>query len=285
MCSYNKIHGKWSCENPETLKADLREQLHFDGYVMSDWGATHSTSIMAGLDMEMPGGDWMSASLISAGIEAGSITQAAVDESVLNILTPMFQVGVMDEPPSVWDAKKLSKNVTTTASATYARILSSQSTVLLKNEGQLLPLAKGKNVAVIGFAADNAITHGGGSGSVSPSYLVTPLAGIGFLADVTYLDGTDLAAAEAAAATSDYVVLFVGTVSGEGDDRESLSIDVGCPLEGQCTGNSHKQNAMIESIAKVNRNTVVVVSSPGAVLMPWSPHVAAILMNFLPGQQ
>merc|ERR1712176_1503242 len=54
MCSYNKINGRYSCENPDTLKHDLKETMGFKGYVMSDWGATHSTSIMEGLDMEMP---------------------------------------------------------------------------------------------------------------------------------------------------------------------------------------------------------------------------------------
>ena len=55
MCSYNRIRRIWSCENPETLQRDLKERLGFEGWVMSDWGATHSTSINAGLDQEMPG--------------------------------------------------------------------------------------------------------------------------------------------------------------------------------------------------------------------------------------
>jgi beta-glucosidase len=55
MCSYNRINGEFSCENPETLGNDLKQSLKFDGWVMSDWGATHSTSIMQGLDQEMPG--------------------------------------------------------------------------------------------------------------------------------------------------------------------------------------------------------------------------------------
>ena len=55
MCSYNKINGNWSCENPVTLQGDLKQTLGFEGFVMSDWGATHSTSITQGLDIEMPG--------------------------------------------------------------------------------------------------------------------------------------------------------------------------------------------------------------------------------------
>ena len=65
---------------------------------MSDWGADHSTSIMQGLDQEMPGASYMGPDMITAGISAGSITQAAVDQSVLNMLLPMFAVGLFDQP-------------------------------------------------------------------------------------------------------------------------------------------------------------------------------------------
>merc|ERR1712151_1366438 len=64
MCGYNKINGAWSCENPTTLAGNLKKTMGFKGYVMSDWGATHSTSIMAGLDIEMPGAKWMQPDLI-----------------------------------------------------------------------------------------------------------------------------------------------------------------------------------------------------------------------------
>ena len=78
---------------------------------MSDWGATHSTSIMAGLDVEMPGAGHMNPDAITAGIAAGNITQAAVDDSVFRQLRAMFAVGVMDEPASAYNWKKQLKNV------------------------------------------------------------------------------------------------------------------------------------------------------------------------------
>eukprot|EP00966_Prymnesium_polylepis_P018210 420001-Prymnesium_polylepis.1 len=102
MCSYNKIRSKWSCENPETLKRDLKERLGFDGWVMSDWGATHSASINAGLDQEMPGGSKMTGIPDDQGIcrhelctaiQNGSVTNATIDDSALRILTPMFRMG------------------------------------------------------------------------------------------------------------------------------------------------------------------------------------------------
>merc|ERR1712194_378756 len=142
MCGYNKINGDWSCENPLTLKRDLKDILGFKGYVMSDWGATHSTSIMRGLDLEMPGASFMNAELIKPAMAAGTITESAIDDSVMRILRPMFAVGVMDEPVSAWDWKKLEKNVTTDASLASARPLSAISTVMLKNHQGILPLPK-----------------------------------------------------------------------------------------------------------------------------------------------
>ena len=86
MCSYNKINGVWSCENPETL-GDLKKHLGFKGYVMSDWGATHSTSIHQGLDVEMPGAGYMNPAKIEAMIANKTATKSDVHESVTRILT------------------------------------------------------------------------------------------------------------------------------------------------------------------------------------------------------
>lgn len=291
MCGYNKINGIWSCENPTTLAQDLKKTLGFKGYVMSDWGATHSASLTKGLDMEMPGASFMKPELLKPMLAAGAATEADVDEAVTRILRPMFSVGVMDEPVSQWDWKKMENNVTTAASVAVARKLSAVSTVLLKNAGGVLPLPQGKKIALIGFASSNAVVHAGGSGSVVPSFVVAPLQGIsaaaGRHAEVTFNDGTDLDSATELAASADYAIVFVATLSSEGSDRDSLSLDDGCTPDkyGQCRGNNKNQNAMVASVAKANPMTIVVASVPGAVLMPWSGEVAAILTNFMPGQQ
>eukprot|EP01052_Picozoa_sp_SAG31_P045898 SAG31_NODE_8568_length_1428_cov_1.656885_1_plen_130_part_10 len=115
----------------------------WQGFVMSDWGATHSTSIKQGLDIEMPGAGWMNEEKIGAQLSAGIIDQSVVDDSVTRILTTMYKFGVMDNYAQ-WDAKKLMDNVTTEASVQMARYLSAQSHVLIKNEGGILPLPKGK---------------------------------------------------------------------------------------------------------------------------------------------
>tara|TARA_B110000305_G_C19350614_1_gene594051 strand:+ start:1062 stop:1331 length:270 start_codon:yes stop_codon:yes gene_type:complete len=87
MCSYNKINHAWSCENPEVLNLDLRERMGFEGYVMSDWGATHSPSLLEGLDQEMPASDFMNYDNLSP------MDVEAIDQAVHRILTPYISVG------------------------------------------------------------------------------------------------------------------------------------------------------------------------------------------------
>ncbi|CAE7379029.1 bglB, partial [Symbiodinium pilosum] len=282
MCSYNKVNGDWSCENPFTLRGDLKQTLNYQGYVMSDWGATHSMSIAAGLDVEQPGAFWMNAELIQEALDAGTVKESQVDDSVRRILQAMFQVGVMDEPLSAWDWSKRLRNVTTAASVASARRLSAKGTVLLRNEGNILPLTRGKRVAVIGLADAKAIYHAGGSGSVQPSSVSTPLQGfrdaVGDSGTVEFNCGRDVNAAVELAKQSDYAVIFVGTLSREDFDRSSLSLDVGVDWTGQ--------NEAVSAIAAAaGEKTVVVVTTPGAVLLPWSRQVAAIITNFMPGQQ
>jgi beta-glucosidase len=165
---------------------------------------------------------------------------------------------------------------------------------LLKNADGILPLPAGKSLAVIGFGTQGAVVHGGGSGAVTPSYIVTPLEGIqaaaGAGAKVVFDDGTTLSTAVAAAKAADYALVFVGTMSHEGADRDSLSLDDGCVVGAknggtQCIGNANNQDAMVAAIVAANPKTIVVASVPGAILMPWSTSVPAVLTNFFPGQQ
>eukprot|EP00660_Eupelagonema_oceanica_P018696 gene18696-7753_t len=137
MCSYNKIQASpgspslWSCENPETLRRDLRERLGFNGWVMSDWGATHSPSINAGLDQEMPAGGSMNKAPSDPGncdhlcalIANGTVTQQTVDASALRILTQMFAVGLFDG--DVTSNATTARNVTSPAHTRAARRVAS----------------------------------------------------------------------------------------------------------------------------------------------------------------
>ena len=192
MCSYNKIKrgaqkdAAWSCENGATLQGDLKDTLGFKGWVMSDWGATHSMSIVAGLDQEMPGQQHMSNDAIAAAVSGGTVSEERVDDGALRVLTPLFAVGAFDTPNN----NTADSNVTTAAGVALARQLAAESIVLLKNDAATLPLAAGGGngggtgggnggaplkVALIGKTAIDPVVHGGGSGSVSPSFVPSPL--------------------------------------------------------------------------------------------------------------
>lgn len=176
MCSYNKVNGAYACENPHLLNDILKKDWGFAGWVMSDWGATHSTvnAAKAGLDQEMPSGDFFGNALKEAGA-AGQVNIAEIDYKVLRILTKMFELGLFDARGSE------QATVTNPENQQVAREVAARGTVLLKNDQSVLPLEKGRirSLAVIGndAGADTKIS-GGGSASVIPSRVRTPLEGI-----------------------------------------------------------------------------------------------------------
>ena len=196
MCAYPRINGTYACENPGTL-GTLKTDLGFDGLVMSDWGATHSTvgSANAGLDLEMPGGTLLGpeyfGTALKAAVLAGQVTMATIDDKVRRILTSMFRIGLFDHPPTGGKDTTAS----TPAHRDLARDLSAQGTVLLKNDRGVLPL-NARSLAVIGDdAGQNAQIGMGGSAAVNPTGTVsTPIDGItaraGAAVKVTYARGT-----------------------------------------------------------------------------------------------
>ncbi|MDT7802145.1 MAG: beta-glucosidase [Actinomycetota bacterium] len=194
MTSYNKVNGTWAHENRLNVQDTLRDAWGYDGWVMSDWGGTHSTvqTAKAGSDTEMPGSTYLGDAL-KAAVQNGSVSEAQLDTMVTQVLTPMIRVGLFDHPlPD--PATVVDTVVSTPAHLDLARRIGVEGSVLLKNDG-VLPLARPRGIAVIGDAADaGAQTHGGGSGSVtSNGPVVTPLAGIRARAGaipVTYARGT-----------------------------------------------------------------------------------------------
>ncbi len=175
MCSYNKLKGPWTCEDPWLLSDVLKKEWGFRGIVMSDWGATHSTakSLNAGLDLEMPDGQFLNAAKVKAALASGELKQATIDEAVRRQLRVQVALGWLDKP--------LDKGALDThAHRALDREAAAEGMVLLKNDGGLLPLdrTKLKAVALIGPNAAFARTGGGGSAYVSPIYAVTPLEGI-----------------------------------------------------------------------------------------------------------
>jgi len=273
MCAYVKTNGDYSCENQYLLKDVLRTQLKFDGWVMSDWGATHSTVDAAqnGLDQQMPDDKFFGDKLRQA-VSGGQLNADVLDGHVRNILVPMFRQGLFDKTQSgSWEANARSK-----AHDAFSLMVAEQGTVLLKNEKQILPLAASASIAILGEAGSTAPkVEGGGSSAANAPYIVSPLDGVrkrANAAKVTSADGKDIAAAAGVARSADIAIVFVHTAETEGSDRPDL----------QLPGN---QDALVAAVAAANPMTIVVLDTGGPVLMPWVDAVAAVIEAWYPGQE
>jgi beta-glucosidase len=177
MAAYNKINGHYASENAYLLDETLKKRWDFQGFVVSDWGATHSTveAANAGLDLEAPDKLYFGGGKLQEAVRSGKVPAAAIDDKVRRILRVMFEAGLFerkdsDRPPrSVVDGPE---------SRALALKAAQEGIVLLKNGG-LLPLGeKVKTVALIGPSAATARSGGGGSSRVEPAHAVSPLEGL-----------------------------------------------------------------------------------------------------------
>ena len=274
MCAYVKTNGVYSCENAELLNDILRKELNFDGWIMSDWGATHSTVAAAdnGLDQEMPGDRFFGAPL-KAAVRSGQVSQQVIDNHIRAILVPMFRQGLFDKPQSGnWNA-----NARSPQHDAFSRTVAEQGTILLKNSQDLLPLPAKVSIAVIGEAGSTKPkVEGGGSSGVIAPYVVSPLDGLrrraGTGAKVLHADGSDPNAAASTARKADVAVVFVHTDETEGSDRPDLELP----------GN---QDRLIAAVAAANKKTIVVLDTGGPVLMPWVGSIAGLIEAWYPGQE
>lgn len=177
MTSYNKLNGEYTSENQHLITDILKKDWGFDGFVVSDWGAVHSTvpTIKSGLDLEMPFGDYLGEELIKNALRKNEITTAMIDEMVRRILRIKFKAGLFEEQEII--AKDIYKS---DVHKSIALETARKGIVLLKNENKQLPLSKKgiKKIAVVGPNAAYARTGGGGSSKVTPYYSVSPLDGI-----------------------------------------------------------------------------------------------------------
>jgi beta-glucosidase len=298
MCSYNLAFGQHVCQNKNLLDGVLRRQWGFDGFVTSDWGATHSTapSAKAGMDLEMnvaPPQYYGTA--LGNAIAAKQVSVARLDTMLRHIFVPMFRYGLFDRPVVTQPDAFLSQ-ADTPADRALARQMSEQSTVLLKNQGNLLPLdnGTGRTIAVIGTAANPAGAAGasGGGGSSHGSGLpspVSPLEGIQSLAatrgdKVIYADGTASADATAVASQADVAIVVTSDSESEGTDRTTLNAGgPGACASVLCTGTGQDENALVQTVAAANPNTVVVIDAGAPVSMPWLGGVKSVLDAWYPG--
>ncbi|CUA73752.1 hypothetical protein RSOLAG22IIIB_01269 [Rhizoctonia solani] len=319
MGAYNQVNGTYACENSHILNTTLKSELGFQGYVMSDWWATHSgaASVNAGLDMTMPGdktigsGTTYFGSNLVNSVKKGEVSQSRIDDLATRILAAWYLLGQDSGYPSVnfdsWDTKdSFNKHVDVQGDhKALIRTIGAASTVLLKNKNSTLPLKMPSTIAVIGSdagpnpkginsCADRGCNHGilaqgWGSGTAEYPYLINPLDAIKAKASsigatvTSSLSDSDVDAAVDAARGKDVALVFISADSGEGyitvegneGDRKSLHA-------------WHNGDALVEAVAAVNENTIVVVHTVGQIIMEsWIDHanVAAVLWAGLQGQE
>ena len=292
MCAYNRVNGPWACESPWLLTDVLRRDWRYPGFVMSDWGAVHSTVASANAGLEQDSGAPFDdkpyfGPPLAAAIREGAVTHARLDQMARRIVRSMFAHGLLDLPIS-------EQPIDYAAHAAVTRKDAEEGAVLLKNEGALLPLAPAlRRIAVIGGHADRGVLAGGGSSLVYPRggnavadlkptswpgpvmyYPSAPLDAIRKQAPgaiVRFADGTDVAAATALARESDVAIVFGTQWAGE-------SFDVPLMLDGD-------QDALIAAVAAANTRTVVVLETGGPVLASWADRVPAVLEAWYPGTE
>jgi beta-glucosidase len=177
MSAYNKLNGRWCSENPYLLTDILKREWGFKGFVVSDWGAVHSTvpTANAGLDIEMPTGDFLNDRLLLPALKEGAVNEAVIDDKIARLLRVMYTDGLFEAAPAPDKSA-----VNSPAHRSLARSVESAAIVLMKNRNGVLPLdaSRVRSIAVIGPNAAAARTGGGGSAYVTPFYGVSPLEGI-----------------------------------------------------------------------------------------------------------
>ena len=315
MGSYNLYENVHACHNDRLLNKILKDEWGFDGAVISDWGGTYSTDEAAanGLDLEFGTGTngldskygnsydaYYLAMPYYEKLKAGEASMEVLDEKVRRVLRLNFRTAM--------NSKKPYGSICSPEHYDAARKIATEGIVLLKNENNILPidLEKTSKILVVGENAIKKMTVGGGSSSLKARDEFTPIVGLreavgdkaeivyqrGYVGDLlrtynkvdTGIDLTDprseeqlIADAVAEAADAD-VILFFGGLNkakgqdAEGNDRASMALP-------------YAQNKVIEALAEVNDNIVVVIVSGNAVEMPWVDKVEGIVESWFLGTQ
>jgi len=281
MCSYNQVNGEYASENPYLLTDILKEEWGHEGFVVSDWGAVNERAkgLAAGLELEMPSSNGAGDQKIIDAVRSGTLSEAALDRAVGRLLSIILKAVENRKENASYDLE---------AHHQLARVAARESMVLLKNEGGLLPLKREGSYAVIGDFARNPRYQGGGSSHIKPTRLDdiynSLLEEAGASARLTYSQGyvsdSDepnlelIKQAIEAASQVDTAIVFVGLperYESEGYDRTHLRIP-------------ESQIRLIEAVAEVQSNVVVVLSNGSAIEMPWISNVKAVLEGYLGGQ-
>jgi beta-glucosidase len=318
MSAYNSVNGEWCGQNKPLLTDILKDQWGFDGFVVTDWmfGMRDAkTAVLAGQDLEMPFQNSYHR-FLKALVESGEVPMERIDDAALRLLRQQIRFaqgrGPGDYTPAVLNCE---------AHRQLAREAAQKSMVLLKNEGNVLPLTNVWRLAVIGALADTPNTGDRGSSNTKPAYVVTALQGLRAALDgeaaIVYDDGSDPAQATAVAAGADAAICVVGYThldEGEYIGGEIMARLVGLfppptpedmllvqglmqapSFEGAGLGPGgdrialtlHAEDeALIRAVAAANPRTIVVIVAGSALITEaWREQVPAILMLWYPGME
>jgi beta-glucosidase len=290
MCSYNRVDGTYACENDWLLNQVLKGRFGFKGYVMSDWGAVHSTVEAANHGLDQESGvpfdkEKYFGDALRQAIASGVVPETRLDDMARRILWAMFAKGVVDHPVAIGD-------IDFAAHAKVAQADEEQAIVLLRNKDALLPLdASIRRIAVIGSNADKGVLSGGGSAQVypvggnavpglqptdwpgpvvyDPSSPLQAIQAHAPNAALAFDEGTDPAAAAKAAAAADVAIVFVHQWTAESQDFP-LTLP-------------ENQDALVAAVAAANPKTIVVLETGAPVFMPWLEQAGAVLEAWFPG--
>lgn len=274
MCSYNQINGTFASDNKRLMTDVPRGEWGFEGAIMTDWGAMNDRvqAIRAGLDLEMPGTGGANDALIVQAVRQGRLSEAEVDACAVRMTALALRLAANTATPC-------DKN----AHHELARRVARESAVLLRR-GTALPLEKGRRLAVIGEFAQRPRYQGAGSSKINPTRLVSLCDALdergvpyayarGFAAEGA-ADPALVEEALRAAAQADVVVAMVGlpdSWESEGFDRAHMELP-------------ENQNALMEALIATGKPVVAVLSTGGAVTLPWRERVDSILLMYLAGQ-
>ena len=277
MCSYNSLNGTFASMNRWLLTDLLRDEWGFDGYVMTDWGAVTDRvkGLEAGLELEMPSSGGVNDEKIVQAVKSGELDEGVLDRAVERMLRVHARYWDNAKPDTAWDKD---------AQHELARRIASQCMVLLKNEGEALPLKRGETVAVLGAFAEKPRFQGGGSSHINAYRTSSLLDAVKGMPGVRYAPGYPvgrdeideglLEEAAALAAKADKAVVVAGLpdeFESEGYDRKHLGMPA-CHDE------------LIRRVSEANPNTVVVLLNGSPVTMPWLGSVKGVLEAYLGGE-
>ncbi|MBQ7616289.1 MAG: glycoside hydrolase family 3 C-terminal domain-containing protein [Butyrivibrio sp.] len=279
MSAYNEVNGVYANENKHLLKDILRDEWGFDGIVITDWGASndHALGVAAGSNLEMPNPGLDSARELIEAVESGMLKMEDVDTRVDELLDAVMTLYV--------NAQNKSDDFDKNAHHLVARRAAAESTVLLKNEDNILPLKPGAKVAIIGDFAFVPRYQGAGSSLVNPTKVetVAELAGkydlqiVGMSRGYSRKGEEDASTKKEAldlASRADIVLFFFGLnedSESEGMDRTHMRIP-------------QNQIELLQELGQVNSNLVGVISAGSAIEMPWHHYFKALLHCYLNGQ-